>query len=50
MKTLVVGGGMMGLCTAMLLANDGHEVTVLERDVRVHPTRPSPSSRGSGAG
>lgn len=32
MKALVVGGGMMGLCTAMLLANDGHEVTVLERD------------------
>jgi 2-polyprenyl-6-methoxyphenol hydroxylase-like FAD-dependent oxidoreductase len=34
MKTLVVGGGMMGLCTAMLLANDGHDVTVLERDAQ----------------
>ena len=29
---LVVGGGMGGLSTAMLLARDGHEVTVLERD------------------
>jgi 2-polyprenyl-6-methoxyphenol hydroxylase-like FAD-dependent oxidoreductase len=38
-KTLVVGGGIMGLCTAMLLANDGHEVTVLERDA-VSPPDP----------
>ena len=29
---LVVGGGMGGLSTAMLLAGDGHDVTVLERD------------------
>ncbi len=29
---LVLGGGMGGLSTAMLLARDGHEVTVLERD------------------
>jgi 2-polyprenyl-6-methoxyphenol hydroxylase-like FAD-dependent oxidoreductase len=37
MKTVVVGGGMMGLCTAMLLATDGHQVTVLERDVHAPP-------------
>jgi 2-polyprenyl-6-methoxyphenol hydroxylase-like FAD-dependent oxidoreductase len=29
---VLVGGGVVGLGTAMLLAADGHEVTVLERD------------------
>ncbi len=29
---VVTGGGMAGLTSAMLLAEDGHEVTVLERD------------------
>ena len=29
---VVIGGGMGGLSTALLLAGDGHEVTVLERD------------------
>jgi len=32
MKVTIVGGGMIGLCTAMLLADDGHEVVVVERD------------------
>ncbi|HVA73201.1 MAG TPA: tryptophan 7-halogenase [Acidimicrobiales bacterium] len=32
MKVLVTGAGMMGLCSAMLLAQDGHEVLVVERD------------------
>lgn len=32
MKVTIVGGGLMGLCTAMLLGDDGHDVMVLERD------------------
>jgi 2-polyprenyl-6-methoxyphenol hydroxylase-like FAD-dependent oxidoreductase len=29
---LIIGGGICGLGTALLLARDGHEVTVIERD------------------
>jgi uncharacterized protein with NAD-binding domain and iron-sulfur cluster len=29
---VMVGGGIAALTTAMLLADDGHAVTVLERD------------------
>ena len=32
MRVVVTGAGMIGLCSAMLLAKDGHEVTVVERD------------------
>ena len=39
-RVVVVGGGMVGLSGAMLLARDGHEVTVLERDP-ASPTDPA---------
>jgi 2-polyprenyl-6-methoxyphenol hydroxylase-like FAD-dependent oxidoreductase len=31
-RIVITGAGVVGLCTAMLLAKDGHDVTVLERD------------------
>jgi 2-polyprenyl-6-methoxyphenol hydroxylase-like FAD-dependent oxidoreductase len=37
----VLGAGMNGLTTAMVLARDGHEVTVLERD----PAAPPPAGQ-----
>src|SRR5215213_1485615 len=32
MRIIVLGAGVCGLASAMLLARDGHDVTVLERD------------------
>lgn len=32
MRTVVVGGGVVGVTTAYYLARDGHEVTVIERE------------------
>jgi 2-polyprenyl-6-methoxyphenol hydroxylase-like FAD-dependent oxidoreductase len=37
---VIVGGGICGLGTALLLARDGHEVTVLERDAEPLPDSP----------
>lgn len=39
-KIAIAGGGVVGLCTAMLLARDGHQVTVLERDAQPPPPDP----------
>lgn len=39
-RIVVIGGGMCGLSTGMLLANDGHAVTVLERDPAPPPPDP----------
>jgi 2-polyprenyl-6-methoxyphenol hydroxylase-like FAD-dependent oxidoreductase len=37
MTIVIIGGGICGLGTALLLARDGHEVTVLERDADAMP-------------
>jgi 2-polyprenyl-6-methoxyphenol hydroxylase-like FAD-dependent oxidoreductase len=37
---LIIGGGICGIGTALLLARDGHDVTVLERDATPLPESP----------
>ena len=50
-KIIVLGGGVCGLAAAMLLARDGHDVTVLERDPAPVPdTLDDAWRRGSAAG
>jgi 2-polyprenyl-6-methoxyphenol hydroxylase-like FAD-dependent oxidoreductase len=39
-KVIVLGAGVCGLATALLLARDGHEVSVLERDRADPPAAP----------
>jgi 2-polyprenyl-6-methoxyphenol hydroxylase-like FAD-dependent oxidoreductase len=39
-RVIIVGAGMAGLVGALLLAADGHEVTVLERDPDPPPDPP----------
>ena len=37
-KILICGGGVIGLCAAMMLGRDGHRVTVMEADPEDQPT------------
>ena len=37
MKVLIIGGGICGLGAALLLARDGRDVTLLERDADSMP-------------
>lgn len=46
LNVLVTGAGLIGLSTAMLLARDGHLVTVLDRD----PAPPTPSGEDAWGG
>jgi 2-polyprenyl-6-methoxyphenol hydroxylase-like FAD-dependent oxidoreductase len=39
-RIVVLGAGVVGQCTAMLLADDGHDVVVLERDAAVPAATP----------
>ncbi len=43
---IVMGGGPAGLVSAMLLARDGHDVTLLERDDDPAPARPGDAWEG----
>jgi 2-polyprenyl-6-methoxyphenol hydroxylase-like FAD-dependent oxidoreductase len=39
-RILIIGGGICGLGTALLLARDGHDVTLIERDADPLPDSP----------
>jgi 2-polyprenyl-6-methoxyphenol hydroxylase-like FAD-dependent oxidoreductase len=47
-EILVLGAGLTGLTTAMLLARDGHDVTVLERDAAEPPAEAPAASAWTG--
>src|SRR3954470_23707269 len=45
-RIVVIGGGIGGLTSGMLLARDGHDVTVLERDAAPPPDTPDEAWSG----
>lgn len=45
-EIVIAGGGIVGLSTAMLLAKDGHQVTILERDATAPPEDPTEAWEG----
>jgi glycine/D-amino acid oxidase-like deaminating enzyme len=45
-RIVVVGGGIVGLSTALILTRQGHEATVLERDGDAMPGTPDEAWRG----
>ena len=47
-KIVVLGGGIVGLSTAMMLARRGHDVTVFERDSKPLPASPEDAWQGVG--
>ena len=45
-QVIVVGGSITGLVTALALARDGHQVTVLEQDPAPMPQTPDEAFQG----
>lgn len=45
-RIVVVGGGIVGLGASLMLARDGHQVTVLERDPAPPPDPEGAWERG----
>ena len=45
-RIIVVGGGLIGLATSLLIAKQGHDVTVLERDPEPPPKTPQEAIDG----
>ena len=45
-RVIVVGGGLIGLATSLLIAKQGYDVTVLERDPEPPPKTPEEATGG----